>query len=129
MRKILISFLSMLLSLSLFAQANDETVYKDWQANAESKNEIQVSYRLVKCQGVNQVHLKLVSSSAANQLMEFTVTVSNSETESIIKNVSYTVSNGSEIAASCSAISLGALKVDMPGGYDPSKVSVKITFK
>jgi hypothetical protein len=119
----------MLLSLSLFAQANDETVYKDWQVNPESKNEVQVSYRLVKCQGVNQVHLKLVSSNAANQLVEFTVTISNSETESITKNVSYSVSNGSATAASCSSISLGALKVDMPGGYDPSKVSVKISFK
>jgi hypothetical protein len=128
MQKVLFGLFFLLSSFTLLAQAN-ETVYKDWQINPETKNQVQVSYRIVQCEGTNQVHLKLVNSNPANQTAEFTVTITNSDTESTAKDVSFTVSTGSTIAANCSAVSLGGLRINIPGGYDPSKVSIKIAFK
>jgi chemotaxis methyl-accepting protein methylase len=129
MRKLLLSFVLMLSIGSLLAQKNGETIYKDWEVFPEGKNAIEVSYRILECQGINQVHFKLFNSGETDQQVEFLVTVKTSETTVFTKTVRFNALKRNIVEASCSAISLDALKLDLHKEIEPNKVSVSIMYK
>jgi len=129
MRKLLLSFVLMLSIGSLLAQKNGETVYKDWEVFPEGRNAVEVSYRILECEGVNQVHFKLLNSGDADQQVEFLVTVKTSEKTLFTKTVRFLALKGNVVEASCSAISLAALKLDLSKEIEPNKISVSISYK
>jgi hypothetical protein len=111
------------------AQSNDpNTVYKAWAMLGESSAHIDVSYRVVRCgiSSPNQVHLEVFNENPAAQTVNMTIVVKNNATNaSFSSTVSQSVASAAIVKADCSG---SALKIDLPSNYDPTNLTVTVTF-
>ncbi len=133
-RKFFYSFIVLMLALPSLskAQSADTTViYKEWALVGESKTFLDVSYRIIKCTNVNQVHLFIFNENPADQTANFEVEITNtSDGQKFTKDISFAAKKASMNKAECNSdSSLDSLKLDLPSAYDPTKITVKITFK
>ncbi len=132
--KRLIVTLVLLFTVSCFTELGAQTnpvVYKDWTVLGESKTQIDVSYRVLKCSTVPQVHLFLFNENPNEQTADFELEITDGATENkVVKHIVFKLEKGGISQASCiSVASLDALKIDLPTGYNPLTVSFKLTFK
>lgn len=114
-----------------FAQNNDADVIKDWQMVAESKTMIDVSYRIIKCGTTTQIHLLVFNENNMDQTADFDVVVTGAlEEQTFTKNVKLSTQKATIYKAVCAQDeSTKVLKIDVPQGYDASKLLVKVNFK
>ena len=91
-------------------------VYKEWTLIAETPTSLDISYKIIKCGTVNQVHLLLFNESTedqnANFELEFT---NNADGKKFVKVISFATTKAGLYRATCkSDVSLNALKMDLP---------------
>lgn len=132
--KRLLASVGLLLTLSFFTELGAQTnpvIYKDWTVLGESKTQIDVSYRVLKCTTVPQVHLFLFNENPNEQTADFELEIIDGVTEKkVVKHIVFKLEKGGISQANCeSDASLNALKINLPDGYDPLTVSFKLTFK
>jgi hypothetical protein len=113
------------------AQTSDPIVIKEWNMLAESKTRIDVSYRIVKCDSVIQIHFMVFNESPNDQSLEFDLTVTGStEEQTFTKNIKYAAMKAAIVRASCdNNDAYKVLKVTIPAGYDPTQLTLKVNFK
>ncbi len=106
-----------------------ETVYQDWLKLGESSNHVDVFYRVVKCESVNQVHLLVFNESGIDQLAKFSLLIADENGKRFTRNITFSTKNAGMYQADCgSDASLKDLRINVPEGYDPARLDVKITF-
>lgn len=132
--KKLLFFIVFFLSVSAFAELKAQTepvVYKDWEMLIESNTLLDVSYRVVKCTSTPQIHLLIFNENVYDQTAAFDLEITDSSTgQKFTKSISFSTKKATVYKAMCdSDASLNALKFDLPAGYNPSTLSVKITLK
>lgn len=136
LQKILFVLLLLVVNLNV-ASAQDQgqgqggVIYKDWLHIAERPDYVDVSARIIKCDNsnTNQVHFFIFNEGAENSNVKFTVTITNLKTnESFSKEVTHKVDRAVMLRAMCGDETLNDLKVDIPNGYDPTNISISITF-
>lgn len=132
LQKILFVLLLLVVNLNV-ASAQDQggVIYKDWLHIAERPDYVDVSARIIKCDNANtnQVHFFIFNEGAENSNVKFTVTITNLKTnESFSREVTHKVDRAVMLRAMCGDETLNDLKVDIPNGYDPTNISISITF-
>lgn len=133
-RKIIYSILVMVMALPTIMKAQSPStpvIYKEWALLGESKTQMDVSYRVIKCTTINQVHLFIFNENPADQTAIFDVEITNnSDGLKFTKSINYALKSAMMYKAECdSDASFDALKLDLPSSYDPTNLTVKITFK
>jgi hypothetical protein len=104
-------------------------IIKDWQMIGESKNHVDVFYRIVRCNNTNQLQLKILSESNIDQTVEFDITVINKlDKEQFTKSVSRAISKMQTVQGDCFT-ELSDLKIFLPEKYYALNLDVKIIFK
>lgn len=130
-----LSVLSLFLSVSLSAATSnspkEEVVYKNWDKLGESSNHIDVFARVIKCTNTAQVHLMVFNESAIDQVSKFSIEITNTaDNQKTTKEVSFSTTKATIYKADCNSdAAMESLKIDLPAGYDPSKVTITINFK
>jgi len=130
MRKLWIA-LVLLVSTVVFAQ-NGDIVYKEWSFLGESKTQLDISYKLVRCSGsnTNQLFLQIFNENPNAQVARFDLEITNnSDSAKTTKEINFPVTMGRIYTPTCGDQSLSDLKIDLPAAYDPTNLSVKLTFK
>ena len=133
-RKIVSYFIALLLAFPAIVHAQSPStpvIYKDWMSLEESLTQIDVSYRVIKCASVNQIHLLVFNENNTDQTAHFELEIiNNSNGLKFIKEISYATIKTTIYKAECdSDTSFDKLKIDLPSSYDPNNLTVKITYK
>ena len=133
-RKFLYSFVILLLTLPCLVNAQsspEPVIYQDWKFLGENPQQIEIEYRIIKCSTIPQVHLYLFNENPVEKTVLLTVEITNNDdNQKITKEVTFKAALGGMFKALCdSDASLDALKVDVPSGYNPANLTVKITLK
>jgi hypothetical protein len=122
-----------LLTAAAFGQSlppATDPVYKDWTFLGESNRHVDISYRLLSCEGVNQLHLFIFNESTDDQALRFTIVLTNEAGKTWSTNVSFTAEKTKMYKALCdSGDSLKALRIALPAGFNPARLTAKIEFK
>ncbi|MCW3074163.1 MAG: hypothetical protein JWP69_1232 [Flaviaesturariibacter sp.] len=132
MRKILMGLvLFFAATISVNAQLSSEKIYKDWSNHIESKNIVDVSYRILNCNGIDQVHFLVFNENMIDQQVTFTVEINDEASKAkIVKEITFAAAKATIYKANCDTNSKTAhLKLTLPKGYNPKTTSVKVTFK
>jgi len=110
---------------------SNPVIYKDWESLEESLTQIDVSFRVIKCTTIPQIHLLVFNENSTDQNAHFELEIINtSNGVSFKKEINYAATKATIYKAECdSDISLDKLKIDLPSNYDPSNIKVKITYK
>lgn len=130
-----LSVLSLFLSVSLSATSSnspkEEVVYKNWDKLGESSNHIDVFARVIKCTNTAQVHLMVFNESSIDQVSKFSIEITNTaDNQKTTKEVSFSTTKATIYKADCnSEAGMESLKIDLPAGYDPANVTIKVNFK
>lgn len=112
---------------SSFAQSS-ETVYSNWQVFTQTSNSIEVFYRVVKCNAVNQVQVMILNDGPTDQNAKFTITITNNgDNQSISKTFDFASKKGIVNKPTCDSDALNDLKISIPAAFDPLGLSVKRT--
>lgn len=106
-----------------------EKVYKEWQVFPDSKNNVEIFYSIVKCNGVNQVNLMIFNDGANDQEVRFSIEIANN-TDNQHFSVSRKFSAQKKVfhKATCESDAPGELKIVLPDAFDPSGITVKQTL-
>lgn len=121
----------LLTTLTIIAaqQSFSQIVHQPMRIIGESKTHIDVSGTIVRCDTVNQIHLKVFNESNATQGTNFKLTIINSE-------------NGKQFSKSISVSSLAPTKslegncagsnsdliIILPKDFNPNKIAFTILF-
>lgn len=133
-RKVLFALIIMIMAAPAISSAQAPAapvIYKDWESLKESLTQIDVSYRVIKCSAVTQIHLLVFNESTTDQNTHFEIEITNNSNGlKFTKEISYATLKATIYKAECdSDSSLDKLKIDLPSSYDPNDLTVKITYK
>src|SRR5206468_1464015 len=120
-KKLSLMLLFLIVTLTLFAQTSSpaETIFKDWTMLGESQTQIDVSYRIIKCSTINQVHLFIFNENPTDQTAHFDVEIINTDGQRFSREVTFAVTKANMYRATCNSdASLNALKIDLPANYN-----------
>ena len=93
-------------------------VYSDWKLSGESATHIAVSYRIVKCDSVNQVQLKLVNNVEVDQTINIHLVITSNSTGDLInKDISISLLKLQHMIADCFDTNSFGLRIDLPVLY------------
>lgn len=105
-------------------------IFQDWKILGESSKHIDVFHRLIKCNNVNQIHIKLLNESGIDQTLQFELKITNNETgDTFSKQSSISLFKSQTVQSDCNSPVADQLKFDLPSTYNPMKTTVQITFK
>lgn len=130
-RKFLIPLIAILMSLPAITKAQSPVIYKDWEMIVESPTLMDVSYRVLKCETANQVHLMIFNENSIPQVAHFDLEITNTESgEKFTKEINFSCTKATVYKALCeSDSSLDLLKINLPANFNPAGLTVKLTFK
>ncbi len=123
-----ILFISLLPNIGFAQSTSKETYFKHWTRYLETKNHIDINYRIIQC-GTNkpQMHLQVFNESKIDQAIKFQVTITAAGGQSFTTDVSLATKKATTYIAWCdSDASTDKLKITLPQGYKPDEISVKI---
>jgi hypothetical protein len=124
-------FLIILSCCNLSAQTNLSPIPEDWRTLGTNSFQTEVSYRIIRCNSNNQIHLSTNNRSSLVQTLVCDLTIKNKATGLFItKQLIHLIPKNSITRASCSEeLDLNKLKIDLPGNYDPNNLVVTIMFR
>ncbi|KAF0242729.1 MAG: hypothetical protein FD136_97 [Chitinophagaceae bacterium] len=127
-------FIAVLLALPAMSNAQtpgNPVIYKDWEMIVESLTLIDVSYRSIKCVSTNQVHLMIFNENSKPQKALFDLEITDVATgEKFTKEINFDCATATVYKALCeSETALDPLKINLPTNFNPSAITVKVTFK
>lgn len=108
---------------------SNNIVYSDWQLSGESASRIAVSYRVVKCDSVNEVQLKLVNNVDVDQNINIhLVIISNATGDQITKDLSISLLKLQHMMGDCFDTNSFGLRIDLPVLYNPTDLKITTSF-
>jgi len=112
------------------AQTSMPIIYKDWTVLDESKSRVEVSYRILKCNAINQIHLSVNNKNISDQAVIFSIQViDNLNKLSFSKQVMQVSEHLKTNKAECGNDNIvDALKIDLPDTYEPNNLTVIAKF-
>lgn len=133
-RKILYSLLIVMMALPALVKAQspgNPVIYKEWASLGESSTQMDVSYRVIKCTSVNQIHLQVFNENPNDQTAHFELEITNTaDGQKFNKEIIFATKRAEMYTAECNSdTALNVLKLDLPSSYDPTNLTLKITFK
>ena len=133
MKKLLLLLLFIPAMTFLKAQSRPETkdeVIKEWAFLGESKTQLDISYRVIKCSGAGEIHLQIFNENPNDQTARFEISVVNPDGESFTRRIAFSVERAAIVQPDCNSEgTLKDLKISVPSGYDLTGLKVKIVFK
>jgi hypothetical protein len=116
------------------AQSRPETtrdeIIKEWAFLGESKTQLDVSYRVIKCSGTGEVHIQIFNENPKDQVARFDIEITNTDGTKFTKEITYSVDKAAIVQPACdSEPYLNDLKISVPANYDLQNLKVKIIFK
>ncbi|MCX6182706.1 MAG: hypothetical protein NT150_12350 [Bacteroidetes bacterium] len=118
-----------IISLGLSAQTQaTEVVFQGWKLLGESSKTVDITAKVISCDGVNQVLLNVFNESMVNQDVDFTVTIVNEDNREVSKNIKVEVSRMKMKVAACGDATYDDLKINLPLGFNPATVKLSIVF-
>lgn len=114
------------------AQSRPETrdeIIKEWAFLGESKTQLDVSYRVIKCSGTGEVHLQIFNESPKDQVAKFDIEIYNTDGTKFTKEVTFSVDRAAIVQPTCGETNLNDLKISLPANYNLQELKVKIIFK
>jgi len=129
-RYAIVTFSLLFFATGLSAQdaTSNEVVYQEWQLLGESPKIIDVSARVVACDDVKQILLNVFNENTIDQDINFTITVKNTDGNQITKTINLSIANMQMHVAKCGDNTFDNIKINIPDGYDASKVKLSIVF-
>jgi hypothetical protein len=109
-----------------------EKTFQNWTMMGESRTMIDVYYRVLKCGAKTQVHFFVFNENTIDQTANFSIDlIDGSGSKLMTKTYSIAAKKLTMYKALCGGTDevLNSLKVDLPEGVDPAKVTAKITFQ
>lgn len=137
-KAIVFTFLAVLAISATTLQATGQSqpdamqiVYKNWYILGESSKHVDVFCRVIQCENLNQVQLKVFNERNASQTLRFKIEIFNNVSgESFSKEIEVSLTPVQEIKGACDATpGLSNLKIDLPATYNPMQINTLITFK
>ena len=133
-RKFLYSFVILLLTLPCLVNAQsspEPVIYQDWKFLGENPQQLEIEYRIIKCTDTPQLHLFIFNENIVDKTVQLLVEITNKDdNQKVTLEVTFLADKMKMYKALCdSDTSLDALKLNIPIGYNPANLSVKITFK
>lgn len=133
-RKILYSLLIVMMALPALVKAQspgNPVIYKDWEMIIESTTLLDVSFRVIKCDTANQIHLMIFNENTMSQTAHFDLEITNTDSgEKFTKEINFAATKATVHKALCDFdASLEALKFNIPANFNPGSLTVKLTFK
>ena len=124
----LVSF-SNLLNAQTAPDGNLEVI-TEWKPLGEANNRVDVSYSIVKCDSVEQIHLQVFNESPNAQTTNMVIHVTNIvDGATFSKSISFSSPVGALTRAECtSGGDTELLKINVPNNYDSSQLTVEVTF-
>ena len=106
-------------------------VYKNWHILGESNKHMDVSCRVIQCETVNQIQLKVFNESNISQILKFKIEVFNTVNgEFFSKDIEVSLTPVEEVKGACDGpAALRSLQIDLPPSYNPMQINTLITFK
>lgn len=112
------------------AQGSEPVIYKNWEMLIETPKMLDISYRVIKCDTANQIHLMIFNENTIDQNAHFELEITDKDSgDKFIKEINFNTSKVTVYKALCEDPSLDALKFNIPAGFNPNAITVKITFK
>ena len=109
--------------------AQDPAVHSEWVALEESPKLIDVSYRVITCTGANpEIHFNVFNENASAQSLSFSleITDNGSGNKTTVSVTNLSLSSAEMRIASCDAYP--ELKIAVPDGFNPSNLSLHISY-
>lgn len=130
-RKLLIALVAILMSLPALTKAQSPVIYKDWEMIIESPTLLDISYRVIKCDAANQVHLMVFNENSIDQTAHFELEFTNKDNgEKFSKEINFSCTKATVYKALCeSDTAMDSLKINLPANFNPAGLTVKLTFK
>ena len=109
----------------------DPVIYKDWQFLGENPQQIEIEYRIIKCTDTPQLHLFIFNENIVDKTVQLSIEITNKDdNQKVTLDLTFLADKMKMYKALCdSDASLESLKLNIPVGYNPANLSVKITFK
>ncbi len=114
-----------------YAQLPTEPIiFNNWRILGESKDHLDVSFRVIRCDTVNQVQLQIRSESNRDEVLNCNVIIKNlSDGETITRHLSMPVLQFQELKPICGNNTLlPNLKVELPTSFNPMNIATTIHF-
>ena len=132
LKKILLIVIIISAGTAAFAQTSSiaaEKVYKEWNVLPGTKNMVEIFYSVVKCNGVNKINLMVFNDGAGDGEIEIALAITNDADDRHFSfNKKFSARKGVFHKATCESDALSELKITLPDGYDPSRITVKQTL-
>lgn len=113
------------------AKAQVLTTYQNWTALPDSPTHLEVSWTTCKCNPAeaDEIRLFVFNESGDSRTADFTLTISDEGQEA----VTYTVTGlsmrpGESIQADCFSSASESLVFPVPTGFNPSTLTISITY-
>lgn len=122
-----------LLLLVLPGSINAQTtpvIFQNWLILGESKTHLDVSFRIVRCDGINKAELKITSENNTEAVLHCTVNFINSATnDKIVKEINFPVASFTVLAPGCGATNpFPNLAIELPASFNPANITATIIF-
>lgn len=133
-RNFLFPFVFLLMTLPALVNAQtspDPVIYQDWKFLGENPQQIEIEYRIIKCSDTPQVHLFIFNENGVDKTVQLSIEITNKDdNQKVTSDFTFLAGRMKMYKALCdSDASLESLKINVPTGYNPANLSVKITFK
>jgi hypothetical protein len=105
-------------------------VYKNWLILGESRTHLDVTYRIVRCDGINKAELKITSENNVDTVLRCTVNIINLSTgDKVVKEINLPVASFSILSPGCGATNpFPDLAIILPASFDPGNITATIIF-
>ena len=105
-------------------------VFKNWLILGESKDHLDVSYRVVRCDNVNKVELKVISENNVDGVIHCKVVVINQSTgEKVTQEINLPIVSFKTLSPTCGSDNpYPDLKIELPASFDPKNINAVIIF-
>ncbi len=119
-------------SAQLPVPSEPEKTFQNWTMIGESRTLIDVYYRVLQCGNKTQVHFFVFNENTMDQTAKFSIDLMDGNGAKVMtKTYNIAAKKLTMYKALCGGTDevLNSLKVDLPEGVDPAKVTAKITFQ
>ena len=108
-----------------------QTTYQNWTALPESPTNFEVSWQTAQCAPLlpNEIRLFIFNEESNSQNANFTLTISEvgkTSVDHVISNL--TIGAAQMYQADCGSTVLPELIFNVPAGFDPSALTISITY-
>ncbi len=112
------------------ANAQDSVIYQEWDHLAERSTLVDVSTRVLSCNGEQAVvHVMIFNENAMDQTVTFTVTLESNGSKESFTYENYSIGLATMHRPECGSDENSNLVIQVPEGFDPATMKLTAKFK